>query len=163
MPSIKPWERQKGESGQAYEAFSLYRDKGLQRTVTAVVNELGKSRSLIDRWKVKWDWENRVRAYDNDVEKKAKAEAEKGLRDMYARQTKISMQLQSKALEALNNLDIEAMTPRDIKEYIKMATDLERLNRTSSAGVGADGSTKQAESLANTIIAAYERRKESGQ
>lgn len=163
MPSTKPWERQKGESLQAYEAFSLYRDKGLQRTLRSVADELHKSYTLIRRWCERDNWEERTRAYDNDVERKAKAEAEKGLRDMYARQTKISMQLQAKALQALENLAVEDMSPKDIKEYIKMATDLERLNRTSSAGVGTDGSAKQAESLANTIIAAYERRKESEQ
>ena len=64
MPNItngsKPWERQKGESAQAYEAFSLYRDKGVGRTVSAVVNELKKSRSLLDRWKDRWSWDDRV-------------------------------------------------------------------------------------------------------
>ena len=39
------------------------------------------------------------------------------------------MQLQKKALEALQGLSVQDMTAKDIKEYIKMATDLERLNR----------------------------------
>ncbi len=41
---------------------------------------------------------------------------------------KIVMQVQRKALQALDNLDVEDMNPRDIKEYIRMATDLERLS-----------------------------------
>ena len=80
---------------------------------------------------------------------------------MTKRHIGIAMQLQKKALEALENLSVEDMTPKDIKEYIKMATDLERLNRTleeESAAAKDDGPTQ----LADTIIAAYQKRKESG-
>ena len=47
----KPWERQKGESEKAFEAFAAYRDLGEKRTISAVVKKLQKSRSLFDRWK----------------------------------------------------------------------------------------------------------------
>ena len=159
--SSKPWERQKGESEKAYEAFSLYRDKGVGRTVTAVVKELAKSRSLIDRWKDRWSWDDRVRQYDTEIERQAKKEAQKGLRDMYTRQTKIAMEVQTKALQALQKLDIESMSPKDIKEYIRMATDLERLNRTLSAGPQEEANNGPG-SLADTIISAYEKRKGGG-
>ena len=45
----------------------------------------------------------------------------------------IAVQLQNKALEALQRVKVEDMSPRDIREYIKLATDLERLNRSSAA------------------------------
>lgn len=159
--SAAPWERQKGESEKAYEAFSLYRDKGTDRTITAVVKELSKSRSLIDRWKSRWEWEDRVREYDNDQERKVKKEAEKGLRQMYNRQVKVAMTMQAKALAALEQLDIEALSPKDIKEYIKIATDLERLNRQMSAGT-AEEAAQNSESIADMITSAYEKRKGSG-
>lgn len=154
----KPWERQKGESEVAFEAFSLYRDKGAERTLTAVADELQKSYTLIRRWAKRWEWTDRVREYDNDKERQAKKEAEKGLRDMYARQTKIAMNVQAKALQALDKLDPDMMTAKDIKEYIKMATDLERLSRTLNADQHND-EKQSAASLADTIVAAYERRK----
>ena len=157
--SSKPWERQKGESEKAFEAFSLYRDKGASRTLISVAEELQKSYTLIRRWCDRWNWEDRVRDYDNDLEREAKKNAQKGLRDMYTRQTKIAMQVQEKALQALKQLNIEAMSPKDIKEYIRMATELERLNRTLSAAP--DESKKAGSgSLADTIIAAYQRRKD---
>ena len=108
----KPWERQKGETEQAFEAFAIYRDLGL---------------------KSKYGWDERVRAYDNEMERQAHAEAVKDLKDMTKRHTKIAVQMQKKALEALEKLKVEDMTPRDIKEYIKIATELERLNRSVSA------------------------------
>lgn len=157
----KPWERQKGESEKAYEAFAAYRDMGPERTVAAVVERLQKSRSLLDRWKERWDWKERVRAYDNELEKEARAKAVKDRKAMTKRHISIAMQLQKKALEALEDLSVEDMSPKDIKEYIKMATDLERLNRTleeESQKVGEAGPTQ----LADTIIAAYRKRKEEG-
>lgn len=127
------WERQPGESAQTFEAFKIYRDLGLKRSNQKVCEELSKSRQLISRWKLAWNWDERARAYDNDLEKKAHREAVKNLKDMTSRHIKISVQLQQKALEALHLMDAKDMSPRDIREYIKLATDLERMNRASAA------------------------------
>lgn len=157
----KPWERQKGESEKAFEAFAIYRDMGEKRTFTAVAEKLQKSSSLIRRWKDRWEWVERVRAYDNELEKEARAKVVKDRKDMTDRHIGIAMQLQKKALEALKGLSVEDMSPKDIKEFIKMATDLERLNRTleeeSSKGKGDEPA-----SLADAVIAAYQKRKEEG-
>lgn len=157
----KPWERQKGESEKAFEAFAAYRDMGSERTISAVVKKLEKSRTLIDRWKERWDWQERVRAYDNELEKEARAKAVKGRKDMTERHIKIAMQVQKKALEALASLSVEDMSPKDVKEYIKMATDLERINRMfeEQSSKGASDAPTQ---LADTIVAAYQKRKEEG-
>lgn len=129
MPSTKPWERQKGETEKAYEAFVLFRDAGPGRTLIAVARELHKSYTLIRRWNDTWNWSERVRLYDVDVEKAARAQAVKDRKDMIARHTKLALDVQKKAEEALKALKVSDMAPKDIKEYIKMATDLERLNR----------------------------------
>lgn len=157
----KPWERQKGESEKAFEAFSTYRDMGAERTITAVVKRLGKSRNLIDRWKDRWDWKERVRLFDNDLEKQARDKAVKDRKAMVDRQIKIAMQVQKKALEALEQLSVEDMSPKDIKEYIKMATELERLNRNLEEQ-NAKATESGGGSLADAVIAAYQRRKEEG-
>lgn len=157
----KPWERQKGESAQAFEAFSAYLEMGADRSIRAVGQKLDKSRTQIGKWSKAWDWQERVRAYDNELEKEARRKAVAARKDMVDRHIGIAMQLQKKALQALKDLSVEDMTPKDIKEYIKMATDLERLNRTleeESAAAKDDGPAQ----LADTIIAAYQRRKESG-
>ncbi len=157
----KPWERQKGESAQAYEAFSTYLNMGAERSTRAVARELGKSASLIQRWSREKEWQERVRAYENDLEREARKKAIADRKAMTERHIGIAMQLQKKALEALGSLSVEDMTPKDIKEYIKMATDLERLNRTleeESTKAKEDGPTQ----LAETIISAYQRRKEQG-
>ena len=158
MNNSQPWERQQGESEKAFEAFAIYRDLGADRSLQKVTQELNKSRTIIARWSRTYHWRDRAREYDNDLERQAKKKAEKGLRDMCERHTKIAVELQTKALQALKSLNPDDMSIKDIREYIRMATDLERLNRTMTAEQ--HGSTEQsAQSLADTIVAAYERRK----
>ncbi len=152
----RPWERQNGEGEKAFAAFVIYRDMGRERTVTAVAKQLSKSRQLVERWKERWNWQERVRAYDNELEKEAKAAAVKATREMAERHIRIAMQLQKKALEALQNLSVKKMTAKDIKEYIKMATELERLNRMSEEQ---DRKTSDS-TTADTLIEAYVRRME---
>lgn len=148
MPKGKEelWERQAGESMQAFEAFKVYRDLGIKRSNQEVCRRLSKSRQLITRWKAAWKWDERVRAYDHSLEKEAHAEAVKNLKDMTSRHIRISVQLQNKALEALQKMDVEDMSPRDIREYIKLATDLERLNR-STAAMESDSETVESTSV----------------
>lgn len=157
----KPWERQKGESGKAYEAFAAYRDMGPERSITKVSQSLNKTRALIGRWSSQWNWTERARAYDNELEKEARAKAVKDRKAMTDRHIGIAMQLQKKALEALGSLSVEDMSPKDIKEYIKMATDLERLNRTleEESSKGGDNAPTQ---LADTIISVYKKREGNG-
>ncbi len=153
----KPWDRQKGESEKAYEAFTIYLQMGEKRTIIAVCKQLEKSRTLIDRWKERWEWQERVRAYDNDLVKEARSKAIKERKEMTDRHIGIAMQLQKKALEALKDLSVEDMSAKDIKEYIKMATELERLNRTLIEDQNKE-TAENAHSLADTIIAAYAKR-----
>lgn len=157
----KPWERQKGESAQAFEAFATYRDMGSDRSIRAVGQRLDKSRTQIGKWSSAWNWQERVRAYDNDLEKQARDKAVKDRKAMVDRQIKIAMQVQKKALEALEQLSVEDMSPKDIKEYIKMATELERLNRNLEEQ-NAKATESGGGSLADAVIAAYQRRKEEG-
>ena len=62
----KPWERQKGESAQAFEAFSTYLEMGTDRSIRAVGQKLDKSRTQIGKWSKAWDWQERVQDYGND-------------------------------------------------------------------------------------------------
>ena len=46
----EPWERLEGEGVKAYEAFSVYRELGEERSIRAVAKQLNKSTTLIGRW-----------------------------------------------------------------------------------------------------------------
>jgi hypothetical protein len=59
------WERQPRESGQAWQAFQLYLSLGIERSYEKVRQQLGKSRTIIERWGREWNWQERLRARDN--------------------------------------------------------------------------------------------------
>jgi hypothetical protein len=63
--SVRFWERQPQETSKAYEAFQLYRDMGLGRSTARVARELGKSKTLMDRWSSRHDWVGRVQALED--------------------------------------------------------------------------------------------------
>ena len=128
------WERQPKETEQAWAAFLAYRDLEPPRTVTAVAENLSKSRQLITTWKSRWFWDERVRAYDNEVQKQALAHAVKERRKMYERHTNIAMRLQKAALEALEKLDASELSFKDIREAVKLGSELERRSRAGSIG-----------------------------
>ena len=52
------------ETPKAYEAFSIYRDIGVGRSLEKVAQELQKSVGLISRWSAQHDWVNRVLEFD---------------------------------------------------------------------------------------------------
>lgn len=98
-------------------------------------------------------------AYDNSLEKEARAEAAKGIRKMIERHIKIAVDMQDKAVEALGKMGAGEMTPKEIREFIKMATELERQSRVLENERTAENVDNE-QSLASVIINAYREREE---
>ena len=167
------WERQPGESAQAYEAFAIYRDMGSNRSLRVVAEQLSKSDTLIKRWSREKKWGERCRAYDNHLDDVARQEALRKYKKMRTRHIGIALQLQEKALAELKNLPDGSMTPNDIFEYT--SKNMPKFNSISISGyhmqeAGATAGGKTAEeqeettlSLADEIAAAYENRKRGEQ
>lgn len=157
-----PWERQPKEGEKPYEAFVKYRDMGDKRTLQAVAAELQKSYTLIRRWKDTWNWEERVRAYDNELQKQAHKQAVKKAKGMADRHIDLALKMQLKALEALAELDPKTIDPKALISLIREGTRLERENREDVVRMTEpvkDEETGQGSgSLADMISAAWERR-----
>ncbi|MBP5460727.1 MAG: hypothetical protein J6Y20_01185 [Lachnospiraceae bacterium] len=136
---VAVWERQTGESTQAYKAFTTYRDMGEDRSIRAVAERLDKSTTLIGRWSVRWNWVERVRQYDNTLQREAQAKAYKKavkeLEEMQLRQIKTAVLLQKKAVQALDALDPLLIKPQDIVRMISAGAQLENVTRSKSADV----------------------------
>lgn len=64
MAEARAWFRMKGESHQAFEAFTCYLTQGPDRSTARVAQQLGKSKTLMDRWSSKWSWVMRVTSYE---------------------------------------------------------------------------------------------------
>lgn len=136
---IAPWEQQPGESAKAFEAFAVYRDMGVERSVRKVTQRLNKSLTLIGKWSSRYNWPERARAYDRDLDRQAHAQAVRDVRSMTNRHIRIAMQLQAKALEALEQLDVTTLSPKMQLAFLAKATEIERMNRLSAAGMDDSG------------------------
>ena len=138
-PDIAPWEQQPGESAKAFEAFAIYRDMGVERSVRKVTQRLNKSLTLIGKWSSRYNWPERARAYDRDLDRQAHAQAVRDVRSMTNRHIRIAMQLQAKALEALEQLNAATLSPKMQLAFLAKATEIERMNRLSAAGMDDSG------------------------
>lgn len=128
LPSER-WERQDGESAQAFEGFALYRDMGAERSLAKVAQELGKSKALMERWSVRWQWGQRAEAWDAEFDRMVRRALEKGIIRMRRQHVDIAQAMLMKALEALELIPPAKMTPKDIAVTVDVASKLERLSR----------------------------------
>lgn len=127
----KPWERQEGESIQAFEAFTVYLEMGADRSLRAVGQKLGKSSTLIERWSATKRWVERAAAYDADLQRKAYTAAVSRARKMADRHIRTALQMQEKALLALEQIDPAEIRPKDMIAMIREALKLERESRSA--------------------------------
>ena len=128
----KPWERQEGESVKAFEAFTVYLEMGDERSIREVAQRLAKSRTLIGRWSVTYQWVERVAAFDADVQRKAHAKAVKKRRNMVDRHISIALKMQEKALMALEQMEPADIDPKNLIAMLREATKLEQEMRTAA-------------------------------
>ncbi len=126
--SENSWERQPGESAQAYEAFKIYCELGEERSTRAVGQKCIKSVSLILRWSSKWNWVDRARDYDNELRRQKLRAEKEAYRKMKQRHIGMAIQLQQKAFDALKKLNPEDLSPKEIREFLKLGAELERMN-----------------------------------
>lgn len=126
MAELDPWDRQPGETSKAYEAFSIYRDMGANRTVRGTAEALTKSEQLIKGWSGKNNWVARAAAFDS-IPGKAVAEA---YQDMAARIAAQHERLATKLADRLErNLD---MLPEGADPSIRWSTAQAAAHRSHS-------------------------------
>lgn len=122
------------ESVKAYEAFAIYRDMGVGRSLEAVAQKLNKSVTLMGRWSGQYDWVNRAGAYDDYIEAQARKKLERDAirrkADMLKRHAEIGRFMQSKGVEYLkqgNSLDKASDAIGAIKSGVEMERKSEGL------------------------------------
>ena len=156
-----PWNRQKDESEQAYAAFLIYRDMGANRSTEKVRQECGKNKRLIERWSSRWKWVERCRAWDNQLQEAAYAQAVKRVREMSNRHTKTALKMQVEAVEALKRMDPKDINPKNIVAFIREGTNLERESRKILICMtDRNQEEKDSRSLAEIISEAWEKRQQ---
>lgn len=122
----KAWDRQKGESRQAFDAFAAHRD-ATTRSLTEVARGLGKSRALLDRWSSRWSWVERSRAWDQFVDQEKQRSQIEEAREIGVRHARIAAAIQAKVVERIRSIDIERVSLRDMVYAFDIAVKVERL------------------------------------
>lgn len=123
------FERLKGETPKAWQAFVVYRDMGYKRSIAKAAREIGITPSLAERWSTKYGWVARVQAYDDYIERLKREKQGKGLLEMEERQAREAMLLQQKGLEMLKQLEPDTASWSDAVKLIIEGAKLERLAR----------------------------------
>lgn len=147
MPNIReqPWDRQKGESARAFEAFLVYLQMGPERSIRAVAQRCNKSYTLIGRWSGDNGWVERCRAWDNYLQHEAKKAAAAEVRSMNRRHAKMAAAIQGTALQALRELGTKMVNPKNFASIVKLSTDLERQSLTAEVAENTPSAQDQRE------------------
>lgn len=125
----EPWERQPEETTKAFEAFRVYRDLGTERSIAKAGRQLGKNRVTLEGWSSKFNWVERVAAWDAEQDRIARQEQIKAIKAMRNRHAGMAKAMIVKAGRALNRIPEEEIKASDISRMIEVATKLERISR----------------------------------
>jgi hypothetical protein len=128
--ALEPWDRQPGETPEAYHAFKCYRDMdALTRSKRQVRDVLAVKQGNLRIWSEQWAWDERVFAWDRNVQDQVDRLAIREREEMY----KLHIQTARKMLEAvetrLGTLEPAELDPQDIARWIDLAVKTERLTR----------------------------------
>lgn len=141
-----PWDQQPNETAPAFAAFRAYRDKAPNPSIRGVADELGISRSQLEKWSKHYGWERRVRAYMRAQDRAASIAHHADRKKMSDRHISISQALIAKGLERLTRLDASELKPGEAARFIQLGVDLEAKARGYA--------TESLESLAEPILEA---------
>lgn len=129
------WDRQKGESRKAYEAFSIYRDLGPSRSIAKVAEKLGKSKSLLERWSRKWNWVERTEQYDEYQDRMYRLEQEEKRKEMAERHARQAKMFQNKVVQRLQTLEPSQLSATELVRWFDTAVKVERLSLGESTDI----------------------------
>lgn len=121
------WERQEGESTKDYAAFRIYRDlPPLQRKLSTVAQRAEISERQARQLANEWNWRGRVEEWDDLVHQTEDRERLEAIRQMHQLHRAAGRSVMNKALQALQMLQPEQMSPGTIARMIQLGATLER-------------------------------------
>jgi len=123
------WERVRGETNPAWNAFCAYRDYGVDRSIKKVLelNDTPASRyGIWCAWSGRYQWVKRAGDYDVYLDKLKRAERER----RYAEREKLYREITEKVLtivsRRLESFDPEELSQSSIMEWIRSSIDIEK-------------------------------------
>lgn len=123
------YERQPRETRVAFEAFSHYRDSLEGRSLRTTAQALHKSLTQMGGWNRVWRWQERVDAWDAQLDAERRKASVKAVRDMGERHAQAAVVLMARALAGLQLLDVSEVRGGDLARMLDTAVKIERLSR----------------------------------
>lgn len=121
------WERQPGETARAFEAFTVYRDMGADRSLRKAAQKLGKNSTTISEWSVKYEWVSRCAAWDAEQDRIARNEMMADMAKTRKRQREQARRMQEKGLELLESIRIGDAKLSEVVSLLKAGMEQERI------------------------------------
>jgi hypothetical protein len=137
----EPWDQQPKESSRAFAAFVVYRDMGHKRSCNAVAQQLKLNHSTVLEFSKRHNWQERVRAWDTQVDKENQQRQIEAIKIMKERQIAIALNAQDAADIGIKRLIKQltapkgqtlspySMKPDALARLLDIGSRLERLNR----------------------------------
>ena len=124
-----PWLRFDNESAKAYEAFTVYRDLGIRRTLRETAEKVGKSASSIEKWSRQHRWVARCAAWAEFRERESRQQQMRAIEEMNDRHIALAQAMLSRATKRLVEIDPAKLTVRDVIDFVALGVKLERQAR----------------------------------
>lgn len=145
----KPWEQLPGENASQYSKFCKYRDMkyigprgetldGMkapfgERSLRGLARQLGlKYYQPIGRLSVIHHWLERCEAYDLEIDRLAREQAEREILKMRKDHADLAAQMIKKAARRLLTISEEQLSAADIARLVDVGVKIERLSRGES-------------------------------
>jgi hypothetical protein len=126
----RPWEILDGETGPSYELFKVFRDMNpIERSLAAVAKIFDKGMSTVASLSADYNWMARAAAWDFHIEQARLELSEQYQLDMFKRHTDVCISLIDKVKQRLEKMKPAELKPRDVVQWIDIATKIERMSR----------------------------------
>lgn len=141
--ALLPWERQPGETADAFRAFCLYL---FADPKTRAYDKLPHDHGTIRRWSKRWRWTTRIAEWEAWVVQSEGQLSETGRRRLKLAQAEFGHAGLAKAAAAVAKLDESKLSVEDVTLLATTASDLGR------AGLGLVGLPSAAPSAAGVSV-----------
>lgn len=147
-PAIDAWERQPGELPRNHGLFLMYRDMGRIRTIAQLATMSPLTYASVSRIARYGKWVARAGLWDAEMDRIAGIRLQDAREEMARSHSAAARKLMKKALDRLETLDIDAISPHALVLMLDTAARIER------AALGLEVLNKGASSQTSVTVAA---------
>jgi len=127
--TARPWNMRPSETARAFQAFEVYRDMGLDRSLERVAsgdNPVTSGLPVLRNWSAANDWVARVRAFDEAAAAKAADRALEDAATVRARQAQHAKAIQLRAMQKIAAMDPGDMSMSEATRAWQVGAEAER-------------------------------------